>query len=397
MSNLILPNLTNWLPIRDQALSGIHGANREPQAQCQINAHHDYEALLCWLNEYIQKPTTYRTYRKEAERFLLWSIYERGKALSSLTRDDIDAYLIFLDDPTPKEKWCGVKKGYGYQRGSTHWRPFTGALSPNSKITAISAIDSLLNYWVDARYIQSNPMRLIRKKRTSVKNKLHLELDLYERILTPEEWHALLETLDQYPSSSEPERHEKARLQFLISILYFLGLRVSELANHTWNAFRKIDDHWWFYVMGKGDKLARIPVSDELLRAVIIYRSHLKQSPYPSIHDTQPLIASFTTKRAITPRQINGILKKLALETSKKFASHPEQAKKIKKFSAHWLRHLSATMQDKAGIAFKHIRANHRHENDETTRRYVHAIDLDRHQDMQKLKLRLSSKISGSV
>jgi len=45
-------------------------------------------------------------------------------------------------------------------------------------------------------------------------------------------------------------------------------------------------------------------------------------------------------------------------------------------------------MQDRAGIQFKHIRANHRHENDETTRRYVHAIDNERHKEMKKLKLR---------
>ena len=61
---------------------------------------------------------------------------------------------------------------------------------------------------------------------------------------------------------------------------------------------------------------------------------------------------------------------------------------KLKKFSAHWLRNLSASMQDRAGIEFKHIRANHRHENDETTRKYVHSIDRERHDDMQKLKLR---------
>jgi hypothetical protein len=72
------------------------------------------------------------------------------------------------------------------------------------------------------------------------------------------------------------------------------------------------------------------------------------------------------------------------------FYDQPDIVKKLKKFSAHWLRHLSASMQDRSGIAFKHIRANHRHENDETTRRYVHALDLDRHQDMQKLALRIS-------
>jgi len=40
----------------------------------------------------------------------------------------------------------------------------------------------------------------------------------------------------------------------------------------------------------------------------------------------------------------------------------------------------------RAGISFKHIRANLRHENDETTR-YVHAVDDERYDDIQKLSL----------
>jgi len=35
-------------------------------------------------------------------------------------------------------------------------------------------------------------------------------------------------------------------------------------------------------------------------------------------------------------------------------------------------------MQDRAGIPFSHIRSNLRHENDETTRVYVHGDDNDR-------------------
>jgi len=159
------------------------------------------------------------------------------------------------------------------------------------------------------------------------------------------------------------------------------------LATHTWNSFKKIDNEWWFYVMGKGDKLARIPVNDELLRAIIVYRAYLKKSPYPSADEAIPIITSFRGN-AITARQMNKILKKLALATAQKYIDQIDKFKKIKKFSAHWLRHISASMQDRAGIQFKHIRANHRHENDETTRRYVHAIDRDRHIDMQKLSLR---------
>lgn len=384
-----LPSLHNWPSVLDKTLSGELGTNRELTSKCQLRAHNDYEAIQCWLREYQHKETTYRTYQKEAERFLLWSIHERGKALSSLNRDDVEAYLHFLDDPQPREKWCGAKTGRGCRRGDPNWRPFTGSLSHSAKMTAISAIDSLFNYLVDARYLTFNPMSLIRKKRFSVKNKIANELALHERILTIDEWHAMLDTLDHYPESTLSEKNEKERLKFLVAILFLLGLRVNELATHCWNAFRKVEDQWWFYVVGKGDKLARIPVNDELMRAMIQYRAHLNKAPYPTSDEAKPLIASFTTGDAITPRQINKLLKELALETAKKYANEPEKANKLKKFSAHWLRHLSATMQDKAGISFKHIRANHRHENDETTRRYVHAIDQDRHDDMKKLILKI--------
>lgn len=383
---LTLPSLEQLPHLLAQHLNGEHGVNREIHHRCQIHAKNDYEAMQCWLNEYCHKPTTFRTYQKEAERFLLWAVVQQQKALSSLDRDDLESYLQFLDDPQPKERWCAQKTGRGCRRGDLAWRPFTGGLSESAKRTAISSIDSLLHYLVDARYLSFNPLSLMRKRCT--KPMQISELTLHERMLTIDEWHTMLDTLENFPGFTTKEKNEKARLTFLVKILYFLGLRINELATHTWNAFRKVDDVWWFYVMGKGDKVGRIPVNDELLRAIITYRAHLKKSPYPTIDDTTSLIASFKTGEAITARQINKLLKKLALETAKKFSTEPDKAKKLRKFSAHWLRHLSASMQDRAGIAFKHIRANHRHENDETTRRYVHAIDQERHQDMQKLKLK---------
>lgn len=389
-----LPNLQNWPSVLDRQLTGEQGTNREPVEKCQIQARHDYEAIQCWLREYQHKETTYRTYQKEADRFLLWSVHQCGKALSSLNRDDLEVYLQFLDDPQPREKWCGPKTGRGCRRGDQNWRPFTGPLSHSAKMTAISAIDSLFNYLVDARYLSFNPLGLIRKKRFSIKNRITTELALHERILTLDEWHAMLDTLANYPEATIAEKNEKERLRFLIAILFLLGLRINELSTHCWNAFRKIEDQWWFYVVGKGDKLARIPVNDDLLRAMIQYRAHLNRPPYPAIDEAKPLIASFTTGEAVTPRQINKILKKLALRTANKYVNKLDQANKLKKFSAHWLRHLSATMQDRAGISFKHIRANHRHENDETTRRYVHAIDHERHEEMNKLSLRIHEKIS---
>ncbi len=77
----------------------------------------------------------------------------------------------------------------------------------------------------------------------------------------------------------------------------------------------------------------------------------------------------------------------MAIKTSEKFVGQQEKVAKLKRFSPPWLRHLSATMQDRVGIKFKHIKANHRHENEETTRRYVHSFDSERHSDMEKLSL----------
>ena len=387
----ILPSLQDLSQtLVNTLLNGEQGVNREKQERCQIRANHDYEAIQCWLNEYRHKPTTYRTYQKEAERLLLWAIFQRKKALSSLDRDDLEAYLLFLDDPQPSEIWCAKLGGRGCKRGDPNWRPFTGGLSHSTKMTTISCIDSLLNYLVDARYLAFNPFSLMRKKKLRTQQLQTATLNMQERILTVEDWHTMLDTLDNMPSSTESLKNEKERLRFIVHILYFLGLRVNELVTHTWNAFRKVDDEWWFYVMGKGDKPGRIPVNHELLRSVIKYRTHLKRSLYPNPQDTTPLIISLVTEEAISARQINKILKKLAIETAKNITD-VDRAKKMRKFSAHWLRHLSASMQDRAGIQFKHIRANHRHENDETTRRYVHTFDQDRYQDMQKLKLRIDN------
>lgn len=388
-----LPSLIELPVVLDQLrLNGSMGSNREKEERSQIHAQNDYEAIQCWLNEYQKKATTYRTYQKEAERLLLWSVYQCQKPISSLNRDDFENYFLFLDNPEPQHIWCARDQGGGRKRGDPGWRPFTKGLSFSAKQTAISCIDSLFSYLVDARYLAFNPLTLIRKKHSRRFSQME-SFALQERMLTLEEWHSMLDTMESLPEQEIFQKLEKERLRFIVNVLYFLGLRIHELSTHTWNSFRKIENDWWFYVMGKGDKLGMIPVCDELLRAVVVYRACLKKSPYPSPNEASPLISSLANNKAITPRQINKILKKLALETSKKFEDKPEIIKKLKKFSAHWLRHLSASMQDRVGIQFKHIRANHRHENDETTRRYVHAINRERHKDMQKLKLKIFREI----
>ncbi|MEA3173556.1 MAG: hypothetical protein QOF42_967 [Gammaproteobacteria bacterium] len=69
------------------ALSGGDGPHRGENrsvAFCYIQARHDLDAVRAYLNRYRDQPQTLRAYTKELERFLLWSVVVRGKALSSL-------------------------------------------------------------------------------------------------------------------------------------------------------------------------------------------------------------------------------------------------------------------------------------------------------------------------
>lgn len=384
-----LPSLER---LRDQGsyqqFSGETGINRERDRRCLIRASNDYEAIQCWLAEYRHTPTTYRGYQREAERLLLWCIYQQRKAFSSLDREDFECYIQFLSNPQPTSIWCGRQGGVGKNKGSEHWRPFVGPLSDASKTTAITIIHSLISYLVDANYLAYDPLKLIRKKIKATHAFHHRQLTVQERILAPDEWHAILDALENMPESTPHERDEKHRLRFIIHSLYFLGLRVSELVNHTWGSFRKENDHWWFYVLGKGNKLRKIPVNNQLMTTVYGYRQQLKLSADPKSDEDFPLVMSWRTGNPLSARSINLLLKKVASVAAKQFSGQVEKQEKLKRFSAHWLRHLSASMQSRAGLAFTHIKDNLRHEKGDTTRLYIHSEDEERHRAMNQLTLR---------
>jgi Phage integrase protein len=142
------------------ALSGADGENRST-AFCYIQAQHDLDAVRTYLNRYRDQPKTLRAYTKELERFLLWAVVLRGKALSDLRVDDCEAYKDFLKSPDPR--FVGER----FARHSPRWRPFalgaggaasfSAALSPDSQRYAIRALRAAFAWWVDVRYLAGNP------------------------------------------------------------------------------------------------------------------------------------------------------------------------------------------------------------------------------------------------
>ena len=383
MSELLSFPVLEKMSVDKLTLSGILGDNRETERKCQIRANHDLDAVLSWLERYQKSLATYKSYKKESERLLLWCIHEKRKALSDLDAQDFDEYFTFLQNPPAS--WCspdGSKKG----RQHPDWRPLVKPLSPVSLGITVSIIYSLMDFLYQARYLQFNPLSLRRGSGFQKGSLDELKIRTLDRILEEDEWEAFKTQLLALPENTQKEKDHKARLRFVVAVLFLLGLRINELVTHPWSSFRQHESRWWFFVKGKGGKIGRVPVNDELLEEIKRYRTHLSLPPLPQIEEGTPIIISVRNSKPITTRQLYRLLKEFSNVVSETFID-PNKRDKLQRFSPHWLRHLSATQQDKSGILFKHIQANHRHESENTTRLYVHSLDKERHEDMFKLTL----------
>lgn len=364
-------------------LDGRHGSNRGAfGAVKQIAADNDLAAVQTWLDEFSDSPRTQRHYRKEVERLLLWALLERSKPLSSITREDCQAYEVFLADPQPRERWCGPKT----TRFSPDWRPFEGPLSASSRRTALLIINSLFTYLVKAGYLAGNPLALIKRRKRGG----NVELGV-ERYLEHDQWQVLLETVEQLPRETARDVQQYERARFLLSLLYLLGPRVSEIANHGMSSFMEIRGRWWWQVTGKGAKTARVPVNQDMLKALQRYRCSLGLTPMPNPDDETPLILNLRGTSGISDNMIYRIVKGLVLKAASRLEpDDPYKAAKLRRASTHWLRHTSITHQADAGISLRYLQRSARHAKLETTGLYLHTEDVQWHNAMERHRLKQS-------
>ena len=377
------------------ALCGRTGDNRADRARRQIDADDDVAAVACFLAEYDRSPGTARIYQRECERLVLWAVHECRKPLSSLTRQDFEGYLNFLADPQPAERWCGPKR----PRASEHWRPFVGPLNESALMTAMAAINSLMAYLVDAGYLAGNPLGLIRQRR----RKMMLEgaagpggaapaladaPQSVERFLDSDMWDAVTRAVESMPRATPAQLDEYERLRFICALLYMLAPRAGELEAHRMNSFQEERGLWWWHVLGKGAKLAKIPVPDDMLQALVRYRRHLGLTAVPRRGDTTPLLVGLRNRTPITARRLNQILKSLFARAADLLPAGLEhKAEKLRAASAHWGRHTGITAKVDAGIEERFVQKDARHSDRRTTQRYIHEEERRWHEESQKQRL----------
>ena len=362
-------------------LSGAGGRNRG-QGVAQIAARDDRQAVLAWLARYAQSPATLASYRKEAERLLLWCVFQRQKALSDLAHEDLLGYERFLADPQPAERWV-MATAQKVARSSAAWRPFAKALGPASRRQAMSILNSLFNWLVAAGYLAGNPMALGRRKATGGKPRV-------TRFLPREHWAEVRETIEQLPTGTARDVKHAARSRWLFSMLYIAGLRVSEICLSTMGSFfldRDINgkERWWLEVTGKGGKERRVPATEELVAELIRYRSANALKPaLPHRGDNTPLLMPVIGPvQAMARSAVHELVKDVVRRTAERLRAKgdpkfEDAARNIEQASAHWMRHTAGTHQsDRMDI--KAVRDNLGHANVSTTSIYLHTEDNARH------------------
>ncbi|WP_421042983.1 phage integrase family protein [Paraburkholderia sp. A2RI-6] len=362
-------------------VDGSAGTFRAPVATCTLDATNDYQAVQTWLALH-ESPATQRTYRKEAERLILWAIVERGRALSSLTTEDALAYRTFLRHPSPRGRWVGPVRA----RTSPDWRPFNGSLSARSVAHALSILGALFRWLIEQRYVLANPFAGVK-----VRDAMGTRVLDTSHAFTEGEW-ALVRTIAdglEWSSEWSPRWSAPAaqRLRFLLDFGYATGLRASELIGATLGHVETDPrgDHW-LRVTGKGKKRGSVALPPLAWDALARYLAERGLPVLPVRWNPQtPMIGSLDgSTHADGDTAISGtrlwmvmrrffVLAALAIE-----ADHAPLAEKLRRASPHWMRHTHATHALGRGAELTTVRDNLRHASVSTTSIYLHSDEVKR-------------------
>ena len=358
-------------------VDGSRGTFRAPAATCTLSAGNDYEAVQSWLALH-ESTATQRAYRKEAERLILWAVFERGRALSSLTTDDAIAYRTFLRQPVPRAKWVGPAR----PRSASDWKPFTGGLVPRSVAYALSVLGAMFRWLIQQRYTLANPFAGIK-----VRGATRSESTAPMRVFSEGEWaliQAVAEGLEWGHGWHAPAAQ---RLRFILDFAYSTGLRISELVSATLGQI-KVDgqgDHW-LHLVGKGSKAAKVALPLMARAALDRYLLQRRLPVTPAKWDPRtPLISSVEPDSAscITAARLWSIMRRFFTQVADIIdVDSPATAEKLRRASPHWMRHTHATHALSNGADLTTVRDNLRHASLQTTSIYLHTDEVKRARQM---------------
>lgn len=342
-----------------------------PAANNRLGANNDADSIEMWIGAKApDNINTQRSYRRAAERLLLWCQLERDITFAQVRAEDCIHYRAWLTDlgrktndewvqagwKLPAKQWLGRR---GIPRDSAEWRPFEGAMAKSSVAQDLTILRSLFNFLQEGRVVDGNPWLLMGKSNFSAPFGAR-DNQFTSRSLTVGQRDYLLSGLDV-------DDEIEARLNLILWLGFGCGLRSSEMLGLTFSSLKITPERWALEVIGKGNKLRSVPLSSPVKTALLHYMASIgisldfviRASSDLDQHEAQqPILRTQRGRRArgmdgrkllSTPsspmsyQSLHRVLtthfeaKASALETQ-----DPVSAARLKAASTHWLRHSCA-------------------------------------------------------
>ncbi|MDI9817904.1 MULTISPECIES: tyrosine-type recombinase/integrase [unclassified Legionella] len=378
----------------------------------------DFYYSLNFLKSYTGSLGTFNSYRREAERLLQWCWHIKKTTLAELKRGDIEQFVHFCQNPP--STWISVKKVNrfvekdGKRVPNEDWRPFVASVSKSQRMQGktpaieqfnlsqgaiqeiLAILSTFFNFLVAEEYLLSNPVALIRQKSKFIRKR---QQNAPVRRLSLNQWQAVLDAAEKL-AQQDPEKHERTR--FILSMLFGMYLRISELAASerwvpTMNDFSKDSNgYWWFTTVGKGNKERQVAVSEAMLASLARWRQFLGFSPLPSPSDNSPLIPRIRGNGPMSDtapiRRLVQLCFDLAAEDLR-MKNQLEEADNLAAATVHWLRHTGIS-EDVKIRPREHVRDDAGHSSSTTTDRYIDIEMKARYESARKKKISLPTEES---
>lgn len=347
-------------------LDGKDGTFRT-QTPNHLGAETDIDAVGAWLNSYLAacKLETFDRYRREVERFYIWAVLEEQCPLSSITLSQAQKYQSFLQAIPPR--YCGSAR---VTRGDPRWRPWRGQLEPSSQNYALGVLYQMYNALHKNAYVTGNPFESLQYAAGGMKRQA---MDT-TRSLHADDLYLVRDLLANLPGLKSGTMRKAAiarRTRLILHIALTTGMRLAEIASANLDSLKHpvVDglpaDDWVITVLGKGQKLRDVPISEKLLNMILEHHTDWHalmtgdDARISAFKVCPPLVAVLEAPvrnggRAVTDKtqlkHDNSALSANALyRTLKTFfrqMARKERDEKLKarilQFSTHWLRHTFA-------------------------------------------------------
>jgi site-specific recombinase XerD len=347
-------------------LDGRNGMFRT-QAPNHLGVNNDCDAVLRWLGTYHSagKHRTLEAYRREVERFFMWSLLDAQCALSSVSLSQAQSYQAFLKNIP--ERYISTAR---VSRDDERWRPWRGQLSPQSQNYAIGVIYQLYNALLKNGYVTGNPFESIKPNAAGVSHRI---MDT-TRSLHAEDLAKVRKALADLPglrSSSPREAALARRTRLILHLALTTGLRLAEISGTDLKTLRhpivdgQVADDWLINVVGKGSKTREVPISEQLLAYIREHHADWEvlmpkaAERLKAFQNAPPLVAALeapvrSAERDITDETVlahdnaalsrGGIYRTLKtfFRNLAKGGKDEMEKKRIRQFSTHWLRHTFA-------------------------------------------------------